>query len=349
MKRVSIKDVAKEAGVSASTVSYVLNQKATETISPETTQRVMQAVERLNYVPNLNARSLSSHKTNLIGVVIPQTEPGKAFMFANPFYGELLSAIEYTARKNGYHLLLSGPQSNQSYTNIARNRNVDGIIIVGSYPSKQLEELHQLSVPVVLIDTYVKDPVFHTIGNDDRLGGELATTYLIENGHRRIAFISGDVSEQGVMQKRFQGYQDALKKAGIPLNNDYLYPGNVAFDYAEEVAKEMQRHGNRETAAFAAADILGVGLIKGLHRLGVRIPEDISVVGFDDLDLAQISVPSLTTIGQDISEKGKAAVQIIMDAIGGHPEKQENIMPIHLVIRDSVRRIDEQIKESQND
>lgn len=349
MKRVSIKDVAKEAGVSASTVSYVLNQKATETISPETTQRVMQAVERLNYVPNLNARSLSSHKTNLIGVVIPQTEPGKAFMFANPFYGELLSAIEYTARKNGYHLLLSGPQSNQSYTNIARNRNVDGIIIVGSYPSKQLQELHQLSVPVVLIDTYVKDPVFHTIGNDDRLGGEIATSYLIENGHRRIAFVSGDVSEQGVMQKRFQGYQDALKKAGIPINKDYLYPGNVAFDYAEEVAKEMQRRGSHETAAFAAADILGVGLIKGLHRLGVRIPEDISVVGFDDLDLAQISVPSLTTIGQDISEKGKAAVQIIMDAIGGQPEKQENIMPIHLVVRDSVQRIDEQMKESQYD
>ena len=215
MKRVSIKDVAREAGVSTTTVSYVLNQNPTQTISPETTERIWQAVRALNYVPNLNARSLTSQKTNLIGVVIPQTEPGKEFMFANPFYGELLSAIEYTARRNGYHLLLSGPEPDQSYINIARNRSVDGIIIVGSYPSKSLNELHELAVPVVLVDTYVKDPVFHTIGIDDRLGGQMATRHLLEQGHREIAFVSGSVSEQGVTQKRFLGYMDALNEAGI--------------------------------------------------------------------------------------------------------------------------------------
>ena len=125
MKRVSIKDVAREAGVSATTVSYVLNRNPDETISAETTQRVLEAVRRLHYVPNLNARSLSSRRSNLIGVLIPQTEPGKEFMFSNPFYGELLSAIEYTARKNGYHLLLSGTQEDQSYVSVAQNRGVD--------------------------------------------------------------------------------------------------------------------------------------------------------------------------------------------------------------------------------
>ncbi len=336
MRRVSIKDVAREAGVSTTTVSYVLNQKATETISPETTARVWDAVHTLNYVPNLNARSLTSRRTNLIGVVIPQMEPGKEFMFANPFYGELLSAIEYTARRSGYHLLLSGPEPDQSYVGIARNRGVDGIIIVGSYPSQSITELHQLSVPVVLVDTYVKDPVFHTIGIDDRLGGQLATRYLLEMGHRRIAFVSGSVSEQGVIQKRFLGYMDALSEAGLALNERYLYLGAVNFAFAQSVAEEMHRRGDLETAAFATADILGMGLVKGLRRLGKRVPEDLSIVGFDDLDLAAMSDPSLTTVHQDIAEKGRNAVQIILDAMDGRAGKQERILPIRLTVRDSV-------------
>ena len=338
MKRVSIKDVAREAGVSTTTVSYVLNQNPTQTISPETTERIWQAVRALNYVPNLNARSLTSQKTNLIGVVIPQTEPGKEFMFANPFYGELLSAIEYTARRNGYHLLLSGPEPDQSYINIARNRSVDGIIIVGSYPSKNLNELHELAVPVVLVDTYVKDEVFHTIGIDDRLGGQLATRYLLDKGHRRIAFVSGSVSEQGVIQKRFLGYMDALNEAGIAMDEKSLYLGTVSYDFALSVPEEMQRRGNRETAAFTTADILGMGLVKGLRRLGRRVPEDLSIVGFDDLDLARMSDPSLTTVHQDIAEKGRCAVQMILDAVEGRTDKQESILPIRLVERESVAR-----------
>ena len=339
LKRISIKDVAKEAGVSTTTVSYVLNQKATQTISPETSQRVWDAVRQLNYVPNLNARSLTSRHTNLIGVVIPQTEPGKEFMFANPFYGELLSAIEYMARINGYHLLLSGPEPDQSYSNIARNRGVDGIIIVGSYPTHSLDELHQLNVPVVLVDTYVKDPVFHTIGIDDRLGGQLATRYLIAQGHREIAFVSGSVSDQGVIQKRFLGYMDALGEAGLPLNEKRLYLGTVSFDFAQSVAEEMQARGNAETAVFTTADILGMGLVKGLRRLGRRVPEDISIVGFDDLDLSRMSDPSLTTVHQDIAEKGRCAVQMILDALDGNTEKQERILPIHLMERESVRKL----------
>jgi LacI family transcriptional regulator len=338
LKHVSIKDVAKEAGVSTTTVSYVLNHKPSQTISAETTERVWRAVSTLNYVPNLNARSLTSQKTNLIGVVIPQTEPGKEFMFANPFYGELLSSIEYTARRNGYHLLLSGPAPDQSYVNIARNRSVDGIIIVGSYPSQSLNELHELAVPVVLVDTYVKDPVFHTIGIDDRLGGRIATQYLLRQGHHDIAFVSGSVSEQGVARKRFLGYMDALDEYDVKMNERYLYLGTVSFDFALSAAQEMQDRGNRETAAFVTADILGMGLIKGLRRLGKRVPDNLSVVGFDDLDLAQMSDPSLTTVHQDIAEKGRNAVQVILNVVEGHTEKQERILPIRLIERDSVAK-----------
>ena len=168
MKRVSIKDVAREAGVSTTTVSYVLNSTPTETISEETSKRVLAAVRKLGYVPNLNARSLSSSRSNLIGVLIPQTDPGKEFMFSNPFYGELLSSIEYTARQNGYHLLLSGTNEDQNYLSIARNRGLDGIIIVGTYPGENLNALKKLGVPIVLVDSYVNDDSFHTLGIEDK-------------------------------------------------------------------------------------------------------------------------------------------------------------------------------------
>ena len=182
LQRVSIKDVAKEAGVSASTVSYVLNNTPTESISEDTRKRVIAAVQKLGYVPNLNARSLSSRRSNLIGVLIPQTEPGKEFMFSNPFYGELLSSIEYTARQHGYHLLLSGTQEDQCYLNIAQNRGVDGIIIVGTYPGENLNELKRVGVPIVLVDSYVMDEDFHTIGIEDKEGARMATRYLIGKG-----------------------------------------------------------------------------------------------------------------------------------------------------------------------
>ena len=289
MKRVSIKDVAREAGVSATTVSYVLNRNPDETISAETTQRVL-AVRRLHYVPNLNARSLSSRRSNLIGVLIPQTEPGKEFMFSNPFYGELLSAIEYTARKNGYHLLLSGTQEDQSYVSVAQNRGVDGIIIVGAYPGRNLEELRGMNVPIVLVDSYVKDAAFHTIGIEDREGARMATEYLLRKGHREVAFVSGSIREHGVNSKRYQGYCDAL----------------------------------------------AVGLVKGLLQHGLRIPQDLSVVGFDDVYLSRICYPSLTTVHQDIARKGAEAVRLIMEAAAGAHERMECILPLTLVERDSV-------------
>ncbi len=342
MRKVSIRDVAREAGVSIATVSYVLNRISTQTISEDTQQKVRAAAARLGYVPNLNARSLTSRRTNLIGVVIPQTEPGREFMFDNPFYGALLSSLEYNARKSGYHLLLTGPRSGQSYIGIARNRGVDGIVIVGSYPTESLDELHQLSIPVVLVDTYVKDEAFHTIGIDDRRGGRMAVEYLLSQGHRGIAFLSGDISEHGVMRQRWLGYREALEAAGLPVNERRVVTGEVSFRFGLDAAGRLAAEGGI-SAVFAAADILGVGLVKGLRQAGKRVPEDLSVIGFDNLDLARMCDPSLTTISQDIAAKGEAAVRAILDANSGRAEKQERIFPVELVVRESVRRVNPEV------
>lgn len=338
MKRVSIKDVAKEAGVSTTTVSYVLNRHPGETISAETTQRVLDAAKRLNYVPNLNARSLSSRHTNLIGVVIPQTEPGKEFMFSNPFYGELLSAIEYTARKSGYHLLLSGTREDQNYASIAQNRGVDGIIIVGTYPGENLDTLRTIGVPIVLVDSYVTDSGFHTIGIKDREGARMATQYLIDKGHRDIAFISGSIREHGVNSKRYQGYCEAMQAAGLCVSKDALYLGTVDHEYGQQAAESYARRGKRQTAAFVTADILAMGFIKGLMEHNVRVPEEMSIVGFDDVYLAQMCYPSLTTVNQDIARKGQLAVQCILDTVENPGiGRIEHILPLTLTERDSVK------------
>ena len=314
MKRISIKDVAKEAGVSTSTVSYVLNSTPTETISEETSKRVMAAVQKLGYVPNLNARSLSSSRSNLIGVLIPQTEPGKEFMFSNPFYGDLLSSIEYTARQHGYHLLLSGTKEDQNYLNIAQNRGLDGIIIVGTYPGENLNALKKLGVPIVLVDSYENDDDFHTLGIEDKEGARIATRYLIEKGHRKIAFISGSIRENGVNMKRYQGYCDALKEAGLPLDEQDIYSGTVDYEYGLTAVQQYIDRGKKQSAAFITADVISMGVIKGLKQNNIRVPDDLSIVSFDDVYLAEMSYPSLTTIHQDIDEKGRQAVQLVLEA-----------------------------------
>ncbi|HIZ20524.1 MAG TPA: LacI family transcriptional regulator [Firmicutes bacterium] len=339
-KRVTIRDVARQAGVSTATVSYVLNNKASENITPETIARVNAAIEKLGYVPNLSARALRYRKSNLIGVVIPQTEPGEEFMFSNPFYGDFLSAVEYTARTRGYRLLISGTSAGQSYVEIAQNHGLDAIIILGIYPTDDIDAYKEAKIPLVLVDCYRNNHSFHTVGTNDRHGGYLATRYLIQHGHRRIAFVSGAVGETGVNQKRLLGYRDALDEAGIPYDQDIIFSGNVGYEHGVKAAWDIARNHTDVTAVFVTADIMAAGVIKGLVDAGLSVPGDVSVVGFDDIFIANISSPSLTTIRQNIKEKGKAAVELALDTIENPSiPKRDVIIPLEIVERDSVRDI----------
>ena len=202
-RRINMKDIAREANVSVATVSYVINKRKDQTIAKSTIKRVEDAVKKLGYVPNLAAKALVENKSYLIGVVIPQTEPGKQFMFSNPFYGELLSSIEFVARDKGYHVLISGTDVDQSYLEIANKRGLDGIIIVGIHPDNYYEDLKNTSIPVVLIDSYCDNLPFFSISIEDRESAKIATQYLINKGHRKIAFASGVITGNGVTYERF--------------------------------------------------------------------------------------------------------------------------------------------------
>lgn len=278
--RATLKDVAQRAGVSSATVSYVLNGK--QSVSEKTKQRVLEAVRQLDYVPDLNARGLSMRDSKLIGVVVPQTEPGEHLMFQNTFYSEVLGSIEYYARQNGYHILISATDANESY-----------------------QQMKESQIPIVLIDSYCNDYYYHNIRIDNAYGSYLATRYILQNGHREIAFLVGRLQENGVMKKRLTGYQKALAEFGVPYQPDYVLEGQINYESGVQHARAIVERHLPVTAAVAAADILAIGAMKGFYELGLRIPDDLSIIGFDDLEISRYMTPGLTTIKQQISLKGQ--------------------------------------------
>jgi len=338
MNRVTIKDVAKEAGVSTATVSYVMNEKKN---IPETTRDlVLAAADQLGYVSNYSARSMRMNRSNLIGVIIPQTEPGSQMVFENPFYSEILSSIEYCARQSGYHVIVSGTNADENYLKLAQQRNLDGLIIIGMYKEQSYTDLRSTRIPIVLVDSYMDDHYFHAIRINDRHAGYIATKHLIENGHRKIAFLSGTVKDGGVMKLRLAGYYDALDEFGIARNPDYILTENISFDSGRRLARRMDATLD-VTAAFCTADILAVGAIKELNEHERLIPNKYSIVGVDNLNIARYSIPGLTTVGQNIYHKGEKAVEMILNAIANPTSgKQEFVLPITLVERESVRKLD---------
>ncbi len=336
--RTTLKDVAQRAGVSPATVSYVLNGK--RTISETTRKRVMDAVKELDYVPDLNARGLSMRDSRLIGVVVPQTEPGDRLMFQNSFYSEVLGSIEYYARQEGYHILISATDANESYLTLAKQRSLDGIIVIGMYPSDFYRQMKKTQIPIVLVDSYCNDYYYHNVRIDDAYGSYLATQYLLRCGHRNIAFFVGQMYENGVMKKRLVGYQRALEEFSVEYRKEYVFEGQIDYENGVLLSGKLLAAGLPATAVVAAADILAIGAMKGFYEAGVKIPEDMSIIGFDDLEISQYLTPGLTTVRQQISLKGQKAVELLLWHIA-QPDltKQEVILPLQLIERGSVKKL----------
>lgn len=334
--KVTIRDVAKVADVSVATVSYVLNGK--KKVSEQTREKVLDIIKKLEYVPDLSARGLTIKDTKLIGIVVPQTEPGSTLMFKNSFYSEILGSIEFHARQHGYHVIISATDVTADYLNLIRERNLDGVIIIGTYQNEFLSQLNELGVPVVLVDSYCKDPWFHAIRIDDEESCYLATNYVLQAGHRKVALVSGILHENGVMQNRFKGYRKALEENGIEYQPEYLLEGTVDYESGVLIARQIVEKKLPVSAIVATADVFAIGVMKGLYDAGVRVPEDISVMGFDDLDIAAYLSPGLTTVKQHISLKGERAVELLVQNMADSTMKRvEEILTVEIVERESVR------------
>jgi DNA-binding LacI/PurR family transcriptional regulator len=324
----TIRDVAKSAGVSIATVSRVLNDSPA--VRPVTRDKVVAVMEELDYVPNLTARRLSLGRTLTIGIALP--------FLTLPSFTERLRGVQFVLADSEYDLALFSaevPQKIEScLSNLLGRARVDGAIIVSfQLTDDQIERLLQSNIPVVLID--IRHPKMNIVYVDDVAGGRMATQYLIDLGHRRIAFLS-DYLENPFdfvsMRNRYSGYCQALEEADIKSNINYQQEGALGGREAYQKAVKLLTLPDRPSAIFAASDTHAIGVLKAAHDLGIKVPKDLSVIGYDDIRDAEYL--HLTTIRQHLFETGVEGANMLLNALKEPYEApQELRLPTQLVVR----------------
>jgi DNA-binding LacI/PurR family transcriptional regulator len=339
MRKVTINDIAKYTGVTPATVSYVINGKFSK-VSAGTIERVKAAMQELNYVPNISARTLVNNESKLIGFFVPYNENRQDGLLANPFYSQIISGIESICRARGFHLIISGIDKKEDYSDIPTKRNLDGLVLLGVLEKKLLDELEKLHIPIILIDSYIKGEGMCTIGIDDEEGGYMATSHLIENRHKRIAIVNGKIFENGVTERRFKGYQKAMMQHGL-YDEKLIFEDSVSFEFGYLAGSTIIEKRPDITAVFATADIIAFGIVKAVYDHAKAIPEDLSIVGFDDVIFSSMMQSPLTTIRQDIYAKGIRSAEMLIDGIEGKKNDcgENVVLPITLIERKSVRRL----------
>lgn len=332
---VSIKDVAQAAGVSHSTVSRAL---AHSPLIPETTRRrVERAAKKLGYSPNAIARGLVRRQTCAIGVIVTS--------IADPFVAEIVRGIEQLAGDNGYRVVLgtshNDPEREVNAVKALREWRVDSVIVASSRVGALYQPLlKEIGAPIVLINNQnqQKGRAIHSVAVDDVRGGELATQHLIALGHRVIGHLRGPAGYRAA-QNRLAGYRRALKRAGILYDRALVQTGDGRAEGGEQILRLLD-HQPTPTAIFCYNDITAIGALSALKRRGIRVPRDISLVGFDDIPFALYVDPPLTTIAQPMFEMGKRAMEMALTLMNAPRARVEDvIIQGELIARASVRKI----------
>ena len=334
-KRVTSFDVAKEAGVSRSTVSFVLNKVTSVSINETTRQRVLEAAKRLNYHPDASGRKLVSGKSSTIGLVLQQSPEQ---VFADAFLLRVMLGIEQAVSQCGYHVLLKpfDPRNATGYFQLVSENLVDGIILSGPrQDDTEITKFSENGFPIILMGQLDGvDLPFVDINAVE--GAATATRHLLQMGHRRIGLITNASLQYTSAQQRRQGYVDALRGAGIPIEEDLILEGAYTSESGYEAMQRMLTLSNLPTAVFIASDVVAFGAMKAIRHSGKRIPEDIAVVGFDDVPVAAYVDPPLTTIRLPAFKLGwKAGEQLTKLLLGKPLEQRGLLLDIELVVRES--------------
>lgn len=330
--KVTINDVARIAGVSKTTVSRVLNDD--ELVVPATKEHVKNVMRDLNYSPNMNARYLRRNKTKLIGVVIPD--------IANPIFGKIVKAIESVAEVNDYSVVLFNTSFNfdriKEILKVLEDRRADGLIyMTGKLDPRENNLLKKCPFPIVQIfrdpDENILD--FPNINIDNYQAAYDMTCYLIQRGYRDIGFIGGSPLDSSPF-KRFEAYLQALHDYSIVENTNWIHEGEYTFASGYEVMKRILENGEYPKAVFAANDEMAIGAMRAIAEYGLRVPEDIAAVGFDDIEFSKYTTPSLTTIKQPIYELGIRGIEMLISLMNDKQIENKNItLDYELVIRES--------------
>jgi len=330
----TMRDVAARAGVSTATVSYVLNNR--NRVAEGTRQRVLEAMAVLSYYPSVNARSLVRQKTNLIGLLIPHRPES---VYLDPYFAELIRGVAIMSdayRYNPVMLTVEGAEhAREIYERIGRNDLVDGILMSYLYEHDTylLREMAADGIPFVIIGS-APDRKAAFVDVDNRGGVEQAVTHLAQLGHRGIGFINGP-GDSPHARLRLQGFQGALSASHIPAAQCRVVNGAFTREGGYAAMAHLLEGREPPTAVFAASDLMATGAMQCLHERSVRIPRDISLVGFDDTVLATTACPSLTTVRQPIRQLGEVALDLLYKKIHGMPSPSSIILPTELIIRRS--------------
>jgi len=334
---VNIRDVAKAAGVSVSTVSKALNKYAD--INIITKEKVLQVAVDMDYLPNSMARGLVTKRSNMIGIFFgDKINSG----FDHPFFNELINSIKDVAGAEGYDILIFAnlKRETNSYKAICYEKGVDGVILILTGKQRTDENIYELckSLPTVYIDSVAyKNTNVNFIESDNEAAAMEVTEHLIKLGHRKILKIAGD-KVACASYDRIEGYRKALRKYGIPIEERLIRYGEFSREKALKITQEFFSNEADATAIFASSDVMAFGSIEGLTKMGYEVPKDIAVVGFDDIDMAKLYKPALTTVHQQRRKMGETAVKILVNIIdekGNNLKSQHVRIPTYLVIRES--------------
>lgn len=343
---VTIKEIADLANVSTTTVSNVIHGK-TEKMAPATRERITKILKEKNYVMNMGARLIACNNSRLIGVIInnPSTEDKNALQ--DPYVSELFGAMERQIRQDGYYMLTYIAEQEQSLTghldNIvktAQSWKTDGLVILGVDSQESEFLLDALDIPLVFIDNFSSHPHCLNVGIEDEDGGYLITRHLLENGHRKICFLADRKDPIDVDAARLAGHKRALKEYHLPFSTQDIFAIPRERISRQKTFEDLYKKLHRYTALFFSSDYYASDAMHFFQAKGLNIPEDISITGFDDNYFSQIVTPPITTIHQDITEKGRAAVKKLIAVIEGRPVTEtRTILPVRLVSRSSVKKI----------
>ena len=330
---ITIRDVAQHAQVSVTTVSHVIN--GTRFVSEDAQARVRAAIEALNYVPSAVARSLKSSRTHTVGMMIPNN--------SNPYFAEIIRGIEDTCFAAGFNVILCNsdddPHKQAAYVRVLSEKQVDGLIVLSSGGDPELlDTLRSATMPQVVVDREIDDLAADLVEVDHEGGARVAVEHLVSLGHRRIACIAGPM-ELSPARQRVQGWRRALEAAGLGRDDTLVASGAFTAEGGHEAMRSLLQH--RPSAVFASNDLMAIGAICAAADAGLRVPQDLSVIGFDDIALAAYSNPPLTTIAQPKHQTGELAARMVMQRIA-KPERplQREILRPSLVIRRSTARVE---------
>jgi LacI family transcriptional regulator len=328
----TISDVALRAGVSAATVSRVVNE--TKPVSDELRLRVLRVMEELDYHPNLLAGSLRRRVTHTLGLIVPDT--------TNPFFGELAKSIEDVGFGNGYNVILCNSDYNldreRSYVEVLRDKRVDGMVLIPcSANTEHIEDLlYSLEGAVVTVDRLTPNLGTDSVTADNRAGGRLAASHLAELGHRVFSCIERP-EYLAHIEDRLLGFRGELEKRGMDVPPERCVCGGFYFQDGVRAGRALLEAPFRPTAIFAYNDIMAIGALQAARDLGLRVPHDVAIVGFDDIPVSSYVTPPLTTIRLPKYEMGSAAARILLDRLSGElvgPAHHE-VLSVELVVRDS--------------